>query len=476
MTRSSLLSCFACLALVACSGTPRQSPTKSPTSERDLLLDTENASLSKSLEGARPLVDLAAQSGMTDTSAPAYQWIELGAGGMAIARVLTTESDCPDIRIGEESQPMARRSTSPPGFEVLTCQAIIPKGTVSASIGDTQLPLPAASPKRIVVVGDTGCRIKGKHVQNCSGEGSGPPWAFARVARAIEALQPDLIIHVGDYLYRESPCPEGDPGCAGTPHGDNWITWNADFFQPAAPALSIAPWVFARGNHEDCGRAWKGWFLFLEPRDLGIDSWKDADCPQYTQPYRLPLGDLDLLVMDTAQIPGDYSPTPDPAAVTQYRGEFDRIDDLVDRTTWLLTHRPFWAAASYRDSSGQAQLGITDLTLQTALQQSNDGRLPTDVRFLLAGHVHNFEMLQFSDGRPPQMVSGGGGTKLDPPITEKLLASNPQVLSALQLHKQGFTAINVFSFALVEPSEAGWSVTIRNVDGETIDKFAITNP
>ena len=296
------------------------------------------------------------------------------------------------------------------------------------------------------------------------------------MARAINTLQPDLIVHVGDYLYRESPCPQGDPGCTGTPYGDNWAAWKADFFQPAAPALTAAPWVFARGNHEDCGRAWKGWFLLLEPRDLVIDSWEDVDCPQYTQPYRLPLGDLDLLVMDTAQIPGDYSPTPEPGVVEQYRGEFDRIDDLVERTSSLLTHRPFWAVASYWDRSGQVQLGGTDKTLQSALRQSNDGRLPGDVRLLLAGHVHNFELLRFADERPLQLVAGGGGTKLDPPITAQLLANNPQALSALGVDKRDFTAVNDFSFALIEPGAAGWSLRILNAEGETVARFGIVHP
>ena len=95
---------------------------------------------------------------------------------------------------------------------------------------------------------------------------------------------------------------------------------------------------------------------------------------------------------------------------------------------------------------------------------------------MLAGHVHNFEMLRFSDGRPPQMVSGGGGTKLDPPITERLLADNKRVLGALKVDKQDFTAINEISFALVEPGAAGWSITIRNSDGETVAGFAIANP
>ena len=45
------------------------------------------------------------------------------------------------------------------------------------------------------------------------------------------------MIHVGDYIYREDPCPAGDEGCAGSPYGDNWPTWEADFFEPAGAAL-----------------------------------------------------------------------------------------------------------------------------------------------------------------------------------------------------------------------------------------------
>mgnify|MGYP000167914488 CR=1 FL=1 len=66
------------------------------------------------------------------------------------------------------------------------------------------------------------------------------PWCVV-VAGAVAAWDPDLIVHVGDYLYRESPCPEGQSGCAGSPHGDNWATWNADFFAPASPLLGAAP-------------------------------------------------------------------------------------------------------------------------------------------------------------------------------------------------------------------------------------------
>jgi len=61
------------------------------------------------------------------------------------------------------------------------------------------------------------------------------------LAASVAAAKPDLVIHVGDYLYRESACPPRDSGCARSPHGDDWPTWTADFFAPAAPALLAAP-------------------------------------------------------------------------------------------------------------------------------------------------------------------------------------------------------------------------------------------
>jgi hypothetical protein len=50
------------------------------------------------------------------------------------------------------------------------------------------------------------------------------------------------VIHVGDYLYREDPCPAAAQAqCGGTPSGDNYGAWNADFFKPAAKLLAAAP-------------------------------------------------------------------------------------------------------------------------------------------------------------------------------------------------------------------------------------------
>jgi hypothetical protein len=54
-------------------------------------------------------------------------------------------------------------------------------------------------------------------------------WPFGAVSSAAAVSKPDLVIHVGDYLYRESSCPAGDRGCTGSPFGDDWAAWKADF-------------------------------------------------------------------------------------------------------------------------------------------------------------------------------------------------------------------------------------------------------
>ena len=66
----------------------------------------------------------------------------------------------------------------------------------------------AAAPRRIVVIGDTGCRLKGKATPGLQRPRTLP---FARVAASAAAFKPDLVIHVGDYHYREDPCPAERP-------------------------------------------------------------------------------------------------------------------------------------------------------------------------------------------------------------------------------------------------------------------------
>ena len=230
---------------------------------------------------------------VSDLGAVASTWVEIGPRGNAQARAVTEGTACPSLIVDGEARPMQTRAGGDDGnFPVTVCEAPLPAGTRSAIIAGQALALPVPAPRRILVIGDTGCRMEApSDFQACNDPAA---WPFARVAARAAAWRPDLVIHLGDYHYRESPCPSGNAGCAGNPVGDNWASWRADFFAPAAPLLRAAPWIFIRGNHEACARAGEGWFRFLEPRA------RPATCTDDTEPYVVPLTAVVLGVIDSS--------------------------------------------------------------------------------------------------------------------------------------------------------------------------------
>ncbi|MEA2968860.1 MAG: hypothetical protein QOE78_2121, partial [Alphaproteobacteria bacterium] len=182
-------------------------------------------------------------------------YVVLGPQGAVARAVLAQASSCPDITIDGAQQPMSVRALPDATFPVLICERTIPAGATSASLENLPLPVPRPALKSIAAFGDTGCRLKSAKTAAKEGDINGADargkfqdcndptlWPFAQVAQSVADAKPDLVIHVGDYLYRESACPTGDAGCARSPYGDDWPTWKADFFAPAAPALRAAPW------------------------------------------------------------------------------------------------------------------------------------------------------------------------------------------------------------------------------------------
>src|SRR5260370_28786262 len=197
------------------------------------------------------------------------QWVQVGPDGTSSVRAIT-EDACPSVTFDGKPMPMSVRSApgrsfgdvKPAQFPVRGCEAMMPGDAVAAVLDGKALPLPRPNPQRILVFGDTGCRLAtGNATQDCNDINA---WPFPKIAAMAAAARPDLVIHVGDYHYREGACPADSAGCAGRPWGYGWDAWNADFFAPAAPLFAAAPWVMVRGNHEDCSRAGEGWFRFLD--------------------------------------------------------------------------------------------------------------------------------------------------------------------------------------------------------------------
>src|SRR5579875_314409 len=193
------------------------------------------------------------------TASGSVAWIQMAEHGAEV-RAAITGGACPAASIDGRPVRLAVRSPADARFPTV-CSAPLPEGASEVRIEERRLEAPNREVRRIVVFGDSGCRLKGPLVQACNDPKA---WPFAEVARRAAARHPDLIIHVGDYYYRESPCPVGDVRCAGSPSGDDWAAWRADFFDPAAPLLVAAPWVFVRGNHESCARGGVGWFRLLD--------------------------------------------------------------------------------------------------------------------------------------------------------------------------------------------------------------------
>jgi hypothetical protein len=382
-------------------------------------------------------------------------WVEIGPQG-ALARTIVTTGGtvCPEMVVDGAPKAMTARSTPQSCFQVLICEAPIPEGASAVSIGGTKLPVPPKKIKRIAIIGDTGCRLKD---ENCSDTHTCDPqctateiqkcndpeeWPFASVAALVAREKPDLVVHVGDYHYREARCPEGNPDCQGSPTGDNWPSWKADFFDPAAPLLAAAPWVVARGNHEECKRAGQGWFRFLDPGPV------PADCNDDPNPYAAAVPGLQLLVMNTSTAGSEDA--------AFYAPAFQTVNQLAHDAaspSWLVMHHPLWAFLEYQ---GKLE------TLSDNLQQASNNDLDEKIQLVSTGHIHLFEAVGFGkdSGRVPNVITGTTGTELDGPIQKEMVGQSiagEEVKTAISRDK--------FGYALAEPDKDGWRLTVYSVKG-----------
>jgi Calcineurin-like phosphoesterase len=378
--------------------------------DQDMLGLSSAIARSARRRAASPLIFILLLTCTADAQSLEAVYVVLGADGPVARAVLAGTTRCPTITIGSVGREMSVRALpdSGPGapFPILVCEMPIPAGTASASIGNSLLPLPKPTLTSVIAFGDTGCRLKAKNAKSNDPEhdedrgkfqdcNSPSLWPFAQIAASVAAVKPDLIIHVGDYLYRESACPPRDQGCAGSPFGDDWPSWNADFFTPAAPALRAAPWIVVRGNHEICSRAGRGYFRLLDPWPASAP----PPCVDLIGHYTVTVAGRSFIVLDSSNA-ADACPGK-PCNAAPYAAEFASMRPSPG--SWLLTHRPVWGFDVHRRT--------INATLQQALAGSNR-RLPEGIALLFAGHIHVAEVLGFADKRPPQFVLGTGGTLL----------------------------------------------------------------
>lgn len=405
-----------------------------------------------------------------------------GEGELVLARALVRASDCPALLVdGRElpmqvrapasavpARPVAQGVTKPARFELTVCEAALPPGSRTARVGAMDLPVPVSAPQRIVVIGDTGCRMKQSEnaFQPCKDDEA---WPFARVARSAAAQQPDLVIHVGDYHYRESPCPAGEQACAGSPWGFGQDTWTADFFEPAKPLLRAAPWVFVRGNHESCSRAGQGWFRFLDAAPY-TDARSCNDPAQdalaaHTQPFAVTLdAQTRLIVFDSSEQKG---------AEEEFQREFALVQKLAKGAEHavFLSHHPVLALGL--PTKGKP-IRPESKEMIAALRAAHDGALfapPVDLA--LHGHVHLFEALGFTEGGTPTFVLGNSGSMTEGWLPAQLAAESREIGG---VRIDAFHTRQGFGFAMLEREDGGWRLTEFDLDGKPVLNCSVAAP
>ncbi len=398
-------------------------------------------------------------------------WVELTGpngtngltGNVAIARAVTAATaagganPCPNItisggtpvqmnlRAGATTSLALRSVNTPPAkpalFPVSACEYPLPAGATSAVVAGQSLPLPKANPTKIVVIGDTGCRLQnGNGTQSCNDpnpNSTDTPYPFAAVAALAAAQNPDLVLHVGDYAYRDNPCPAGlGFNCGGSPWGFGWDTWQADLFTPGAPLLAAAPWIMTRGNHEQCNRAGQGWYRFLDPNAYDTTGVHTCDNPaddaiaaggNWNNPFLVNINSsTQIVVFDTANAkPQSQTPSlptgPGSVFFNTYQSELTIAGNLVGAAPlpfnlWS-NHHPILGYATGTPPANPipAFPPIMNATFPGTY-------FPAPINLALHGHTHDYQALNFAPGTldggatfqpAATLVSGNAGDILD---------------------------------------------------------------
>ena len=392
-------------------------------------------------------------------------------------------------------RPMQQRSTGPTTLNafssLLVCEARIPKGALAASVAGRSIP--SAKPRNvdaIALLGDSGCRLKGAAFQACNDPAE---WPLAAVSRRVAVDQPDVVVYLGDFFYRESACPMsaealcgGSPDpLPGAPFTDSGWGWIADALVPMAPLLSAAPLVVVRGNHELCSRGGNGYFLLFDPT-FGTGAQcapaSDGIAPTVFSPTRAVdlaiKGGRSLRLVNVDSANGSDTSIDDSLAIVQ-RPLFERAARFAKRAdeSWLLTHRPISSIVS----TEYLPVPPGEATPWTSVTQAYSSYgLLGDFDLLLSSHIHVAQAVQIP-GQPGQIVLGNAGTALDPstgyaiPKYGPLSNASGQTLVPLPplppyppIPTARYLETWVqFGYAVASPSTSGWSIAMRDVAGQT---------
>ena len=193
-------------------------------------------------------------------------------------------------------------------------------------------------------------------------------WPFAQLAGSVAAARPDLIIHVGDYLYRESACPANDTRAVRAAR-------TATTGRPGKPTSSRPPRRHCarrhgsrvRGNHGICKRAGAGYFRLLDPRPAQAPPCVEL-VPSLHR-HRGRANHSSCWIRATPPTVSMRQPPPMPSRFAAMRPA---------PAAGFSAHRPVWG---FRSTARPSMPPCSRLWRP-------DGRLPDGITLVLAGHIH----------------------------------------------------------------------------------------
>jgi hypothetical protein len=296
------------------------------------------------------------------------------------------------------------------------------------------------------------------------------------------AKSPDLVIHVGDLHYRESPCPDSLPGCKGSPWGYGFDTWKADFFVPAKPLLEKAAWVYVRGNHESCARAGQGWHRFIDTNSW--DEKRSCNTPQndefgdYSEPFAVSLGKSAQLIVFDSSKNGSKKITEKDESFLTYVNQFKTIEKLAINKKFNIfgSHHPLNIVLPNKKKTGESdyQLYPTGFThILTGLY--GEELLKSPINLTIHGHNHIFEAITYNMNRPAQIVSGNSGSSLEE------IGDDQIALSAVQkqfLKIKEFASYQNFGFGTLERQDDNgekWLFTEFDISGKALLQCTVSD-
>ncbi len=417
----------------------------------------------------------------------AYAWLQLGlskdnptqitddvpAVDNYDLRVISTDGSCPEAIIGKNIETMKLRAGNnlSQDFKVTTCQLKIsnPNEKIKILVGDQTLTAqPFSSLTSLQIVGDTGCGPE------CLSRNE-----FIVVSTRMRNQNNQLVIHQGNYVYQET--------------SDSWANWEEEFFKPAKDLLSEAPWVFVRGNREDCKGAYHGFIRFLDVWDYTAQSQK---CKEVSHPFKFERTGGTFYIADSSAVPSHET-----SSAEQKQGLIDGLsktfkaidsDASSSNSKFLLTSSPIWACEPQLVSPSEIwnNGGLRNCIEQGQFLRKELGKffdtsknnLRKKILAVISGRLHFFSIASFQDNEAMQWVIGNGGS--NPLIgwwntlgmqIPNLITYNLAITSGDRIVKKSYFYNNDWGFSLLEADHENWTLSNFDTSGAKAGYYQVNS-